>query len=39
MTMERKWPGGDVERREGRVGVMETEGTVGYDVDRGNSGW
>ena len=22
MTMERKWPGGDVERREGRVGVM-----------------
>ena len=25
MTMERKWPGGDVERREGRVGVMERE--------------
>ena len=39
MTMERKWPGGDVERREGRVGVMETEGTVGGDGDRGNSGW
>ena len=25
MTMERKWPGGDVEWREGRVGVMERE--------------
>ena len=31
VMMERKWPGGDVERREGRVGVMETEGTVGGD--------
>ena len=39
VTMERKWPGGDVERREGRVGVMEreqwmvmvTEGRVGGD--------
>ena len=25
MTIERKWPGGNVERRVGRVGVMERE--------------
>ena len=38
MTMERKWPSGDVERREGTVGG-DGEGTVGGDGDRGNSGW
>ena len=35
MVMERKWPGGDVERRVGGDG----EGTVDGDGDRRNSGW
>ena len=35
MVMERKWPGGDEERRVGGDG----EGIVGGDGDRGNSGW